>query len=129
MTIKANVIHTGTAPANAGSIVGGMVTTTAAAGNASTNATLLSISSNFLLTTGAGSSGVILPPGNGTADGLAAGDTITVFNQTGQTILVYPPLGGKLNNGSANAGLSMTNGKNAQFTCLDSLNFGYILTA
>lgn len=131
MTIKANATGTGSSASNAGALIGGVSNgVTAATGSSSqTTAALLPRTSNHVITTGAGNSGVILPPGNGSGDGLAGGDWMNVINYTGATIIVYPPLGGKLNNGSLNAGLSMTNGKVAQFICIDGTNFAYSLTA
>jgi hypothetical protein len=113
-----------------GAVIGGVSNgVTAAAGTTSTNATLLPFSSLTVVTTGTSNQGVILPPGNGTADGMQPGDSLTVANYTGATIIVYPPAGGKLNNGSANSGLSLTNGKTAYFRSIDGTNFIYNLTA
>lgn len=127
MTIKANVIHTGGASAHAAAIVGGVNTTTAAAGSNQATATLLQIGSNFVISTGTG--GVILPPGNGTADGLTEGDRVTVANYTGSSINVYPPGAGKIANGSASAAFAVGNTKSAIFICIDGTNFFANLSA
>jgi hypothetical protein len=121
----------GVSAAAAGSLIGGVSNgATAGAGSSSqATAALLPMATTHIITTGAGNSGVIIPPGNGTTDGLQAGDWMRVANYTGNTIFVYPPVGGKLNNGSLNAGLSMTNGKVATFTSIDGTNFVYELTA
>ncbi len=131
MTIKRNATGTGTSAAAAGALIGGVSNgVTAAAGTSSqATAALLPMVSNHIITTGASNSGVILPPGNGTTDGMTAGDWMTVANYTGNTIIVYPPAGGKLNNGTLNAGLSMTTGKTAIFSCIDGTGFTYVLTA
>jgi hypothetical protein len=131
MTIKSNATGTGTSAAAAGALIGGVSNgVTAGAGSSSqANAALLPRVSNHVITTGASNSGVILPPGTTSTDALAAGDWMSVANYTGNTIIVYPPTGGKLNNGSTNAGLSLTNGKTADFTCIDGTGFFYVLTA
>lgn len=130
MTIRANAMGLGTPSGPAGSLIGGVNTATAGAGTSSqANATLLPMTSNHVVSTGASNSGVILPPGTGTTQGMVAGDYMTVVNYTGNTLIVYPPTGGKLNNGSANSGVSLTNGKVAQFTCIDGTSFFYNLTA
>lgn len=123
MTIKKNATGSGTAPQQANAIIGGVNTATAGAGTTSLNATLLPLASNHLITVGVNNSGVILPPGNGTGDSLAAGDYMSVINQTGSTLLVYPPAGGKLAGAAANASVSLTNNKQITFTCLDGTNY------
>lgn len=129
MTIRKNAMGSGIAAQAASALVGGLNTATAATGSTFADATLLPMSSNHLITTAVGSGGVILPPGNGSTDGLQSGDYMRVFNQSGQTILVYAPAGGKINNGSTNAGLTLTNNKNAEFVSLGGINFAGNLTA
>lgn len=124
MTIKANVTGTGNSAASANAIVGGVITTIASAGSNAATATLLPRATNIFITTGTG--GVIIPPGTGTTQGLAAGDTIRVINQSGANCIVYPPTGGTINAASS---LTVANNQTAQFTCLDGLKFGSILTA
>ena len=123
MTIKKNATGSGAAPQMANAIIGGVSTTTAGAGTTSLNASLLPLASNHWVTVGVNNSGVILPPGNGTGDSLAAGDYMSVINLTGNTLLVYPPAGGKISTGAANASVSLTNGKQATFMCLDGTNY------
>lgn len=124
MTIKRNATGVGTAPAQASSLIGGVSDNFTATGSTQATAALVPITSNIFVTVGAASTGVILPPGNGTGDSLAAGDWIRVYNYTGNSILVYPPLGGKLANGSANAGVTIANTKAGEFLCRNGLDFG-----
>jgi hypothetical protein len=59
----------------------------------------------------------------------APGDQYTVFNNTANTIKVWPASGYKLNGGSADAALSLTTLKTATFTSLGNGNWVYNLTA
>lgn len=104
MTISKNITGLGIAPQTAASIVGGMNTGSAGAGTVSTNATLLPLISNHWVTTAANNSGVILPPGNGTGDGMRAGDYMRIYNDSANTLLLYPPAGGQLNGGTVTTG-------------------------
>lgn len=62
----------------------------------------------------AASSGARLPT-PAEAGGLQAGDKYTVANMGANALLVYPPVGGKVNTLSANAGFSVGAGKVADF--------------
>lgn len=48
-----------------------------------------------------------------------------VFNSSGSALLIYPPLGGNINNGTTNASLSLASNKTALFasTIGNQLNF------
>ena len=59
----------------------------------------------------------------------APGDTYTIFNNTANTIKVWPASGYKLNGGTTDAALSMTTLKVATFTSLGNGNWVYVLTA
>jgi hypothetical protein len=59
----------------------------------------------------------------------APGDTYTVFNNTANTIKVWPASGYKLNGGTTDAALSLTTLKVASFTSLGNGNWAYNLTA
>lgn len=124
MTIKRNAMGSGVSAAAAGALVGGMNTTTAGAGTTHSDATLLPLASHFWVTSGANNSGLILPPGNGSGDGMAAGDSTIIYNGTANTLLLYPPLGGKINDGTATTGtLSMPTHTSTEAVSLDGLNF------
>lgn len=124
MTFKQHVMGSGGAAALAGATVGGMNTSTAGAGTTRTDATLLPISSNHWITTGANNSGLILPPGNGTGDVMQAGDFMNIYNDTANTILLYPPTGGQLNGGTVSTGtVSIPTKTSVQAMSLNGLAF------
>lgn len=125
MTIKRNAMGAGTPPNQAGSTIGGLANNITATGSSSqAGSALLSVTSNNVVTVGGANTGVILPPGNGTGDALAPGDWIRVANYvSGNAILVYPPVGGKIQNGTLNASFSVGALKTAEFVCIDGLNF------
>jgi len=122
MAIKVKLLGSGNAPLSAQAI-GGTVTTNLTA-TGSTQATALLVSDDFnVVTTTAASTGVVLPAT------LTAGDTIIVANYGANTLSVYPPVGGKINNGTLNAAVSITTLKNGEFVCIDGLNFIGMLSA
>lgn len=129
MTIKRNAMGAGTPAGQASSVIGSIVDNFVATGTTQANAALLSLASNTFVVTGAGNTGVILPPGNGTGDQLSAGDWVRIYNYTGNSILVYPPVGGKLANGTANASITLANTKGAAFLNRNGLDFGVITSA
>lgn len=127
MAIKSHLTGLGMVAQVASAVVGGVNTTTVAAGSNQASATLLPIAAAFVILSGTG--GVILAPGTGSADALSEGDTVSAANYSGSSINVYPPTGGKIANGSANAAFAVGNGKEATFRCIDGLNFTANLSA
>lgn len=123
MPIKSKLTGLGMPAALATNIAGTVNTSEAGAGSSNTDATLLSFDDFHIISSGANNSGVILPPGNGSGSSLSAGDTMSVTNYIGNTLKIYPPLGGKLNNGTANVAISITDKKSVVASCIDSLNF------
>lgn len=124
MTFKAHLTGTGSSAANAASAVGGVISTQAGAGTTRTDATLLQMASFQWIKTAANNSGVILPPGNGTGDSFAAGDYMHIYNGDTNTLLLYPPTGGKLNDGTASTGtVSIATHTTVTAYSLDGLNF------
>lgn len=123
MTIKSKLTGSGFSAQQAINAAGTVITTEAGAGTTAPGATLLSLDDYHVISTGSNNSGVILPPGNGTGTGMSAGDQMSVINYTGNSLIVYPPLGGKANNGSANAGITISNGKSCDCYCIDNINF------
>jgi hypothetical protein len=45
------------------------------------------------------------------------GDTINVTNYSGQTVNIYPPVGGFVNNGAVNVAFALIAGSTVQLTC------------
>ncbi len=104
MTFRAHLTGLGMAPATASAAVGGVnATTIVGAGTDHTNFTLLPFAS-VVVCSGANNSGVGLPPGNGSGDGMAAGDYMVIYNSDSNTLLLYPPSGGNLNDGTTTTG-------------------------
>jgi hypothetical protein len=121
MTTIRNLMGTGASGPAAQAAVGYPSTGLTATGT--NQATALALPSDFnVFTTVGASTGAILPISN-------TGDWITVVNHGASTLSVYPPTGGKIANGSANAAFSVAATKTAQFQCIDSTNFAASLSA
>ena len=104
MTFKQHCMGSGIAAQAAGAVVGGATTGIVAAGTTAAGATLLPFSSICSVDTAANNSGVILPPGNGSGDGMQPGDWMDIYNGDSNTLLLYPPAGGTLNSGTVTTG-------------------------
>jgi len=109
MTRKSTLVTSGLSTSAATAIVGLVTMGITAAGSAYSDATALTTSIN-VVTTAAASTGVQLPQGE-------VGDTFTVVNLGANALAVYPPTGGTVNGGSANAALSVGAGKTGKFIC------------
>lgn len=97
------------APASmAQAIVGDVADGLTAVGTTQANALQLSAANN-VVTTAAASTGVRLPA-------MSVGDAVEVANLGANALLVYPPVGGTIQGGAANAGFSVPAGKTAVFT-------------
>lgn len=113
---------------SAGSAValGGAHSTIAAAGSAQGDATLVG-SSMCLVTAADGTKGVILPAGQ-------PGDEITIFNNAGSTLKVYPPTSAAISVdgtgvGSVNAAFSQLTYKATSYKCFTSTQWVAITSA
>ena len=126
MAIKQHVMSQGTSAGAAGAIVGG-VTAQAVSGSSQTDATLMPLGTHFYVTTSSSNQGCILPPGTGSTDAMAVGDWGTIFNNTTNTIKIYPPTSGIFNGGSANAAVSLTTLQKALFWKCDSTNYAILV--
>jgi hypothetical protein len=116
MPIARKLIGLGLPWGTAAGVVGQVDNNLTAAGT--TQATALAIGNDInVVTTAAASTGVIL------RSDLAAGDSQEVVNYGANTLTVYPPVGGKINNGSANAGVTIATNTSALYTSIDGLNF------
>jgi hypothetical protein len=103
--------------------VGGVTNTLTATGSAQTDALLL-VDDNNVVTVTAASTGVRLPVLN-----ITAGDWCMVANYGASTLTVYPPVGGKINLGTVNVGVSLTTLKAGIFTAIDGLGWVGVLSA
>jgi hypothetical protein len=125
MTIKANLTGSGIAPLAAIGIAGGNISNslTAAGTTQATALALTNLNDVHVITTAASSTGAVLP------SSLSIGDQMVVVNGGANSITLYPPSGGKLNNGTANAGLAVAANKAAHVFCIDNLNFAVVVSA
>ena len=126
----ANKMHIGAAgvsPLASAAITGGVVTQ-AVSGSASTDATLMPIGSWYNVTASSSNQGMIFPPGNGSTDKFGPGDWGGISNNTGNTIKVYPPVGGKINGGTVTTGsVSLTTLQNAIWWSIDGTLFSVVI--
>lgn len=102
-------------------INGTVATGLTAAGSTQATALALGATNNFVGTTAA-STGVILPYGN-------AGDIVFVYNGGASSLTVYPPVGGTINNLSANTGLALATLKSAWYIYSDADSVASLLSA
>ena len=70
-----------------------------------------------IFTTAASNSGARLPSTS------TAGDVFFIANQGSNTMLVYPPSGGKINNGTADASVNLTTKKCGLWVSIDGTNY------
>ena len=104
-----------------GAIIGDTATGLVATGATQITALPLPSVSNFI-GTAAAATGVILLVGS-------AGDAINVYNGGANALLVYPPVGGVINNLAANTAVSVATLKSAVFVYSAPLNMMSILSA
>lgn len=86
-------------------VVAGTASVTAGTTQTQAGATLLTGMQN-LVTTGNANDGVLLPKGGNAA-------VLALVNGSANALRIYPPVGGKLNGGSANAHVTLTASKAA----------------
>lgn len=99
-----------------GALKGSMSQTFTAAGT--TQATATAITTVFtLVTTATEGQGALLPAS------MDNSDQCTVCNGTAVSVYVYPPSGGKINNGTANIPMMLAPQTSVDFTCIDGTNW------
>jgi len=98
------------------------ITTIAAAGTTQANATAIGNTQPFvLINNNTAANGVILPTA------AYIGQVITVFPQLiTNAPVVYPPVGGAVNNGTVNAGIASPARKAVQYICVDVTGLQYV---
>lgn len=104
MPIISTLTGAGIAPATAANIAGTVNTGSAGAGTTNADATLLPLVDTHFISTAANNSGVILPPGNGTGTGMQVGDSMFIYNDSANTLLLYAPPLGQLNGQTVTSG-------------------------
>ena len=124
MAIKAQLTGSGAAGGLAVAITGVPDTTVSGAGTTHSDCTLLPLKPIIWVKTAANNSGVIIPPGNGSGDGMTPGDSMWVYIGDSNTLLLYPPLLGTLNDGTATTGtVSIPTKTSVEIICLSSTNY------
>jgi len=122
MTTQQKLMGLGTAAALAAQIAGDITAGITAAG--STQATATPIYSDVnVISTAAASTGVLLP------NNRSAGDTVEVTNLGANALSVYPPTGGNIGTGAANAAFSVPVSKSAIFRQVSATQWTQTLSA
>lgn len=122
MPLRSNLMQSGAAPSLARAICGQSSGALTLAGTLQADAVALPAAVNIIGTASANQGGILR------AD-LNVGEEQVVINTTGATIKVYPPIGGKINGGSANAAVSIPTLKRADFMCTTAgLDFYYTIS-
>lgn len=97
---------------------------TAVVGPAQNTAAICPADVNVFTTVAANGACIIGAPSVGSLYTLSApGDEITVINYGANPLSIYPPVGGKISNGTANAAVSVAANAGARFKCIDGINF------
>lgn len=104
-------------------ICGGTSTALVAAGSAQADALELKMVGMHAVATAAASTGVRIPTG------LNAGEAMELFNGGANDIVLYPPVGGTINNIAANSGLTVPTTKSCRICVLGPLTFFVVLGA
>jgi hypothetical protein len=114
----------GIASQTANVMAAGTVSNTLTATGSSSQANSYAVTDDVsVFTTAASNSGARLPSTSN------AGDVFIIANYDANTMLIYPPTGGKINNGSANASINCTTLKTVMCISIDGTNFLAITSA
>lgn len=122
MTRVATLVGTGVAPSSAQATVGfNDIGVTATGSNSQANSYAIQYSNTFVGTAASGS-GVRLPTG------ASPGDSFFIYNGGANTLHIYPPTGGVINGGSANAAYDIATLTAVKGCCIsgDGLNFAFV---
>jgi len=122
MPIRQRLTGAGDPPLLAQNTTGNVADGLTALGSTQATALLITEEAN-VFTTVAAATGAIL------RGDLGPGDEQEVANYGANALLVYPPIGGTIQNGATNAGFSVAANKTARFRSRNGLNFTAILSA
>jgi hypothetical protein len=107
-----------------GRFIGGVNAAVAAAGNSQATATALTASLNVVTSaTGTSADGVRLPAG------YSQGDIILIVNATAVALDVFPPTGGAINGGTADAAKALAANISGLYVSLGGGDWGAVLSA
>lgn len=117
MTIETNLVAQGGFFTTEAKAIAGNTLAVGLVGVGTTQATAtpIPLADYVCFATAAAGTGGILTAGGGAE--------INVYNGGANALLVYPPVGGNMNQGAANAGFSVAAGKNCLFQTPDSVNW------
>jgi hypothetical protein len=117
MTIEANLVSQGGLFSTEAKAIGGntLVTGMVGAGTTQATATVLPLADYICFATVAAGSGAILTAGGASE--------INVYNGGANSLAVYPPVGGNMDQGTVNASFAVAAGKNCLFQTPDSINW------
>lgn len=123
-----NYLGTGNSPATAVASLGQLNSSSnALTATGSSQGTALAVPTDFcVFTTVAASTGAILPASSTQVNPT---DVYYVVNHGANALSIYPPTGGKIANGSANAAFSVAANKMATFVSLGSGNWAASVSA
>ena len=122
MTQEYKVIQQGVWGEAAQQLISGDVATALTA-STTTQATATAITADISVFTTVASTGAVILPSGGAAD-------ILIMNgQATNALIVFPPIGGTINSGSANASYSQAVSKCARYVTADGLNWYAMISA
>jgi len=104
-------------------ILGGVSDALTAAGTVQADALELKFTSLHFVSTAAAGTGVRIPAG------MNPGEGMELFNGGANACLIYPPVGGTINNVAANGSFSVATLKSAVIRCINPLKFFVMLGA
>lgn len=123
MTTQEKMVAGHLPPSTAQAILGDVDASVTATGSTSQSGSYGIKASLTQVTTCSSGNGVRLPAAN-------PGDEFVIANwSTGQTCLLYPPSGGKINGGSSDASVNIATAKTARAKCIDNLNYAVVVGA
>lgn len=111
------------------SAAGTIANTLTATGSSSQSGSYAITDDVSIFTSAAGNSGARLPLAGSPGEGPSPGDIFFIANLDSNTMLIFPPSGGALNGGSANASINLTTKKVGLFICIDGTNYLAITSA
>jgi hypothetical protein len=123
MAIKQKLVAAGLSWPQAQALAGTVASRLSAAGTTQATAYAMSLDDVQIFATVGAGTGAVLPAT------LSAGDQMTVANFGTNALSLYPPVGGTIANGAANAAVSVPANKTALVTCIDGMSFAAIVSS
>lgn len=121
MAMAKEIMQGGFSAGAADAIQGGVNLTLSAAGTTQATATAINTSQVYI-STAAASSGVILPA-------VQQGDWIVIYNGGANAVMIYPPLGAKINQLATNTGVTLATNTACIYFCFSATQWIVDLSA